>query len=74
MTFSALQGGEEGPASWHTACMFWQASGKLQVQFSLMLVLETSRVPATTWKTSMKEALQGSHFLPIPSQPAADLY
>ena len=58
MTFSALQGGEEGPVSRHVACMCWQASGNLQVQFSLMLVLETSSVLGTTSSTSVKEVLQ----------------
>ena len=66
-TSSASQAGEEGPASRHVASVCWQASGKLQVQFSLMLVLETSRVPGTTCSTSAKEALQYGHFLSFTS-------
>ena len=66
-TSSASQAGEEGPASRHVASVCWQASGKLQVQFSLMLVLETSRVPGTTCSTSAQEALQYGHFLSFPS-------
>ena len=66
-TSSASQAGEEGPASRHVASVCWQASGKLQVQFSLMLVLETTRVPGTTSTTSAKEALQYGHFLSFTS-------
>ena len=68
-TSSASQGGEEGPARRHVARMCWQESGTPQLQLSLMLVLETSKVPGTTWRTSVKETLQEGHFLPFPSQP-----
>jgi len=51
------------------ARMRWQTSGTLQVQFSLMLVLEISKAWETTWRTSVKETLQKVYFLPFLSQP-----
>lgn len=47
-TSSASQGGDEGLARRQVARMRWQVSGNLQVQFSLMLVLEISKLPGTT--------------------------
>lgn len=71
-TSSASQGAEEGAASRHMALMPWQASGNLQVHFSLMLVLEISKVSGSTWSTSVKERLPKGHFIPIPPQPCKD--
>ena len=71
-TSSASQGGEECSSSRHLARMSWQGSGSLQLQLSLMLVLEISKVPGTTWRTSVKETLQEGHSIPLPAlQPCS---
>lgn len=69
---SGPQGGEEGAASRHMALMPQQASGNLQVQCSLMLVLEISKVSGSTRRTSVKERLAEGHCIPFQSQPGKD--
>lgn len=71
-TSLASQGGEEGAASRHMALMPWQASANLQLQFSLMLVLEISKVSGSTRRTSVKERLPEGHFILFPLQPCKD--
>lgn len=54
------------------ALMPRQASGNLQVQCSLMLVLEISKVSGSTRRTSAKERLPEGHCIPFQSQPGKD--